>query len=84
MMKLGFAALVAGALLGACSGFAPAPPRSVPTSWRRRRAAARTAAATTTMSSTVVEGVTAIVLAGGVGSRMKADRPKQVVGLRGG
>jgi len=34
-------------------------------------------------SSDIVDGVAVVLLAGGVGSRMKADRPKQFLELNG-
>lgn len=56
-----------------------APPSRPP---RSRDARARPASLTA-MAAEPVKGVAAILLAGGTGSRMKADRPKQFLELEG-
>jgi 2-C-methyl-D-erythritol 4-phosphate cytidylyltransferase len=64
--------------LALCSAFAPRVLSSLPSS----RASLRAAAAAAGAAATPLENVAVVLLAGGTGSRMKADRPKQFLELR--
>jgi len=70
--------------LSSVSAFAPSHPRSLGSlvSKPSTYATARSPPALR-MSASPVQDVSVILLAGGVGSRMKADRPKQFLELRG-